>query len=68
MIPINKILSNIRCCLADYMKNKYRNHMIGGDPDTGKIVALDEALFLYDDQGNQIWVVKKLPQVNYQLM
>ena len=31
---ITKILSNIRCCIADNMKNKYRNHMIGGDPDT----------------------------------
>ena len=39
------------------MKNKYRNHMIGGDPDTGKIVALDEALFLLDNQGNQISVI-----------
>ena len=54
---ITKILSNIRCCIADYMKNKYRNHMIGGNPDTGKIIALDEALFLHNDQGDQIWVV-----------
>jgi hypothetical protein len=52
----SKILSNIRCCIADYMKNKYRNHIIDGDdPDTGKIVALDEALFLHDEHGNQIW-------------
>lgn len=54
---ITKILSNIRCCIADNMKNKYRNHMIGSDPDTGKIVELDEALFLHDEHGNQIWVV-----------
>ena len=31
--------------------------MIGSDPDTGKIVELDEALFLHDEHGNQIWVV-----------
>lgn len=51
---ITKILANIRCCIQDYMKNKYRNHMIGGDPDTGKIVAFDEVLLIHDDQGNQI--------------
>ena len=34
---INKILSNIRCCIADYMKNKYRNHIIGGDPVPEKL-------------------------------
>jgi hypothetical protein len=39
------------------MKNKYRNHIIGGDPDTRKIVALDEALFLHHEHGNQIWEV-----------
>ena len=54
---ITKILSNMRCCIADYMKNKYRNHLIGGDPDTGKIVAMDEALFLHDEKGKQIWAV-----------
>ena len=31
------------------MKNKYRNHLIGGEPDTGKIVEMDEALFLHDE-------------------
>ena len=54
---ITKILSNIRCCIADYMKNKYRNHLIGGDPDTRKIVAMDEALFFHNEQGKQIWAV-----------
>ena len=31
--------------------------MIGSNPDTWKIVELDEALFLHDEHGNQIWVV-----------
>ena len=43
---ISKILSSIRYCIADYMKNKYPNHMIGSVLDTRKIVAFDEALFL----------------------
>lgn len=41
--------------------------MISGDPYMGKNVRLDEALFLHNEQGNQIWAMgkKKLSQINY---
>ena len=39
------------------MKNKYRNHRIGRDPNTEKIVAVDETLVLHYEHGNQIWAI-----------
>ena len=38
---ILKVLDNIRQMIANYMKDKYRNFPIRGDPDTNKVVALD---------------------------
>ena len=39
------------------MKNKYRNHRIGRDPYTEKIMIVDETLFLHNGHGNQIGAI-----------
>ena len=54
---ICSILVNMRKCIANYIKHKYRCEQIGGDPSENKIVAIDESLFLHDGTGRQIWVV-----------
>ena len=54
---ILSILHNIRQVLANYMKHKYRTTQIGGDPDTNKIVSIDESMILHDENNNQVWLV-----------
>jgi hypothetical protein len=58
------ILDNIHYCFADYLKNKYRLHQIGGDPSLEKIVLIDESLFLHENAGRQIWVVGAIDTEN----
>lgn len=55
-ITIINILQDIRKVIADYMKHKYRLYKIGCDPDTNKIIAIDETLIIHD-QGVQRWLV-----------
>ena len=43
--------------IETYMKHKYRTTQIGGDPDSHKIVYIDECLILHDNNNNQIWLV-----------
>ena len=54
---IISLLHNIRQVIATYMKHKYRTTQIGGDPDSHKIVCIDECLILHDKNNNQIWLV-----------
>ena len=42
------------------MKHKYRTTQIGGDPDTNKIVSIDESMILHDENNNQVWLVGAL--------
>lgn len=53
---ILKVLDNIRQIIANYMKDKYRNFPIGGDPDTHKVVALDETPTIHINGEQQWWV------------
>ena len=62
-VTILKILDNIRQMLANYMKDKYRNFPIGGDPDTNKVVALDETLIVHIN-GEQKWLVGAIETVS----
>ena len=55
---IFSILSNIRKVIGNYLKHKYRSSQIGGLPEYKIIMALDESLFIYDENNNQIWIVK----------
>ena len=53
---VNDFLNIISKVLADYMKYKYRNVRIGGDPDKNIINVLDK--YLWKHEGNsQIRVV-----------
>ena len=57
---IISLLHNIRQVIATYMKQKYRTTQIGGDPDSNKIVCIDESLILHDNKYNQIWLEERL--------
>ncbi len=57
---ICSILHNILCCIADYIKQKYREKQIGDDSMLNRTVAIDESLYLFGNQGNQIWKVGAL--------
>lgn len=54
---IYDILFKIRKIIADYLKYIYRAKQIGGPPEKKITVALDESLFVHDDNNQQIWIV-----------
>ena len=39
------------------MKHKYRCTQIEGNPDTNKIICIDETLLLHDDDNEQLWLI-----------
>ena len=49
--------------IANYIKDKYRKYPIGGDPDTHKVVALDERLIIHIN-GEQQWLVGTIETVS----
>ena len=53
---ILKILKNIRCSIAEFIKHRYKKTQIGGAPEENKIVAIDESLISHE-QNKQIWLV-----------
>lgn len=55
---INKILQNIRHLIADYLKQKYREIQIIESPETYKILALDESLFIHNSDNTQVWNIE----------
>ena len=54
---ILSILHNIRQIIANYLKHKYRTSQIDGNPDTNKIVCIDESLIIHHNNNSQIWLV-----------
>ena len=49
--------------IANYMKDKYLNFPIGGDPDTNKVVDLDETLIVHIN-GEQKWLVGAIETIS----
>ena len=55
-MTICAVLKNMRKVIANVYKNIYRNNRIGGELDSGSVVAVDETLILRDVNGNQQWL------------
>ena len=53
-ISVLDILNKIRNSIADGLKQMYREGRIGGPPEVNKIVAIDESLFIHDNN-TPIW-------------